>query len=82
MSEMTVSDARAQLADAIEAARRGDAVFLTRHGEAVAVLLDVEEYDRLVDAAEYEEDVRAIKRARREGDWIPWEQVKADLGLE
>ena len=86
MSEITVSDARARLAHVVDAARVGhDPVYLTRRGQRVAAVIDAEDLDRLIASAEDLADIEAAKAARAEiadGDaTIPWEQVKADLGL-
>ncbi|OUZ12179.1 prevent-host-death protein [Aeromicrobium sp. PE09-221] len=87
MSEMTISEARARLADVVEEARIGrEPVFLTRRGRRVAAVMDAEELERLVEAAEDLADIRAAAAARAEmaetGEApVPWEQVKADLGL-
>lgn len=86
MSEMTVSDARARLADVVDAARVGhDPVYLTRRGQRVAAVIASEDLDRLIAAAEDLADIEAARVARAEiaeGEpAIPWEQVKADLGL-
>jgi len=86
MSEITLSDARARLADVVDAARVGhDPVYLTRRGQRVAALIDADDLDRLIAAAEDLADIEAAKAARQEiagGEAaIPWEQVKADLGL-
>ncbi len=87
MSDLTVSEARARLADVVDRARVGhDPVYLTRHGRRVAAVVDADLLDELVEAAEDLADLRAAAAARAEmadsGDGpIPWEQVKADLGL-
>ncbi len=86
MSEITVSDARARLADVVDAARVGHApVYLTRRGQRVAAVIDADDLDRLIASAEDLADIEAAKAARAEiadGEaTIPWEQVKADLGL-
>ena len=86
MTEMTVSDARARLADVVDAARVGhDPVYLTRRGQRVAAVIDADDLDRLIAAAEDLADLEAARVARAEiadGEpTIPWEQVKADLGL-
>ncbi|MEP7161811.1 MAG: type II toxin-antitoxin system Phd/YefM family antitoxin [Dermatophilaceae bacterium] len=86
MSEITVSDARARLADVVDTARVGhDPVYLTRRGQRVAAVIDADDLDRLIAAAEDLRDIQAAQAARveiAEGDpVIPWEQVKADLGL-
>jgi prevent-host-death family protein len=86
MREITVSDARARLADVVDAARvRHDPVYLTRRGQRVAAVIDADDLDRLIAAAEDLADIEAARAAREEmtGEEaaIPWEQVKADLGL-
>jgi prevent-host-death family protein len=80
MAEISVSEARATLPDVIEQART-EAVHLTRHGRPQAVLVSPEQYERLLDALEDQEDALAFDTAlAEEGENIPWEQVKADLG--
>ena len=86
MSDMSVSDARARLADVVDAARVGhDPVYLTRRGHRVAAVIDADDLDLLIAAAEDLADIEAAQRARAEivdGEpAVPWEQVKADLGL-
>ncbi|MDO5629301.1 MAG: type II toxin-antitoxin system Phd/YefM family antitoxin [Mobilicoccus sp.] len=85
MSEVTVSAARARLADVVDAARvEHEPVYLTRRGRRVAAIIDAEDLDRLVEAAEDLADIEAARAAREEvaeEGAIPWDQVKADLGL-
>ena len=86
MSEVTVSEARARLADVVDQARVAhDPVFLTRRGRRVAAVIDADDLQRLIEAAEDLADVEAAKAARAEmasGEaGIPWHEVKADLGL-
>jgi prevent-host-death family protein len=84
MAEMTVSEARDHFAEVVEAAR-SEPVYLARHGHRTAVIVSAEHYDALVEAAEDAEDIAAADTAMDEveggADTIPWEQVKADLGL-
>lgn len=86
MSEITVSDARARLADVVDAARIGhDPIYLTRRGRRVAAVIDANDLDGLIAAAEDLADIEAARAARAELDEgeaaIPWDQVKAELGL-
>ena len=86
MTEITVSDARARLADVVDAARvQHDPVYLTRRGRRVAAVIDADDLSRLLDAAEDLADLQAARAARDEmadgATAIPWERVKADLGL-
>ncbi len=83
---MTVSEARARLADVVDQARVAhDPVFLTRRGRRVAAVIDADDLQRLIEAAEDLADVEAARAARAEmasGEVaIPWDEVKADLGL-
>ncbi len=86
MAELTVTDARARLADVVDAARVGhDPVYLTRRGQRIAAVIDADDLDKLIAAAEDLADIEAARAARAEltetDEAIPWEQVKADLGL-
>lgn len=48
-----------------------------------AVLVSPEQYARMMDALEGAEDVAAFDDAMAdEGENIPWDEVKADLGWE
>lgn len=77
---MNISAARANLPEAVEAART-EAVFLERYGRPVAVLVSPEQYENMLDALEGAEDVAAFDAAMaEEGPNIPWDQVKIDLG--
>ena len=86
LSDMSVSDARARLADVVDTARVGhDPVYLTRRGQRVAAVIDADDLDRLIAAAEDLANIEAARAAREEIDAgepaIPWAQVTADLGL-
>ena len=81
MSEFAVSEARNRLAEAIDLARSGEPVYMTRRGRRVAVLVDAASYDALVEAAEEATDHAELEAARAENDYVPWGEVKADLGL-
>ena len=82
MNEMAVSEARNRLAEVIEECRRsGEPVSVTRRGRRVAVILDSDAFDRLTDTADDIEDRRELEAARADGDYVPWDEVKAALGL-
>ena len=82
MGELTVSQARENLAELINNTRRsGEPVVLTRHGRPVAVVLDHALFERLVAAVDDTSDRQALALARADDDTVPWGQVKADLGL-
>lgn len=80
---MTVTDARSRLSDAVDTARVShDPVYLLRRGRRVAALIDADDLDTLIEAAEDLADIRAAAEARTSGEEsIPWESVKAELGL-
>jgi prevent-host-death family protein len=81
MREMTASDAREHFSEALAAAVR-EPVFITRHGRRVATLVTSDFYERAVEALEDAEDIAAAHAALEEdGDSVPWETVKAELGL-
>ena len=83
MNEVAVSEARNRLAEVIEESRRsGEPISVTRRGRRVAVILDSDAFDRLVDSADDVEDRRELDAARADDDYVPWDEVKAALGLE
>lgn len=86
MTEMTVTEARSRLADVVDKSRiEREPVFLTRRGRRVAAVIDAEQLEHLIEAAEDLADLRAAAEARAEIEAgeapIPWDEVKADLGL-
>ena len=85
MTELTVTHARARLADVVDEARvKHDPIYLTRRGQRVAAVIDADDLQRLIEAAEDLADIEAARAAREEiasEGTIPWEAVKADLGL-
>ncbi len=84
---LSFSEARTGLAAAINTAiDRGLPVYIERHGRRVAAIIGAQELERIMELAEDMEDIRAAEEARAQqlatGDEpIPWEEVKADLGL-
>jgi PHD/YefM family antitoxin component YafN of YafNO toxin-antitoxin module len=80
MATMNISSARDKLTEAVELART-EAVFLQRYGRPAAVLVSPERYEILLSALEDAEEVVAFDTAMaEEGENVPWDQVKADLG--
>lgn len=84
---MSLTDARSRLSEAVDAARvNHEPVYLLRRGRRVAALIDAEDLANLIEAAEDLADIRAANAARSEmadaGEGpVPWEEVKAELGL-
>lgn len=65
------------------AAYRHERVLLTRHGKPVAAIISKEDLE-LLEALEDRADLEAVRVALADPlnqEDIPWEQVKADLGL-
>lgn len=82
MRDVAVSEARSRLAEIIDEARRSrEPVYVTRRGRRVAVILDADLYDQVVEEAEDAIDRHELEAAREEDDYVPWDEVKADLGL-
>jgi len=80
MATMSVSNARENLLAAVDLSRT-EAVILERYGKPAAVLVSVEQYETMMDALDDAADVLALDAAMaEEGENIPWDQVKADLG--
>lgn len=83
----SVTEARQNLASIIERVRsRHEPLYLTLRGKRVAAIIDSDDLNRILELAEDMADVLAAEEARAEmketGEApIPWEQVKADLGL-
>lgn len=84
---VTISQARSQLAEIIDrAVTQRQPVFLSRRGRRIAAVIDADDLDRLIELAEDMTDIRAAEEARREmrqtgATPVPWDEVKADLGL-
>ena len=82
-----ISDARTQLAAIVDRVRAEHVpVYLARRGRRVAAVIDAGDLDHILALAEDMADIRAAEQARAEmqatGEApIPWDEVKADLGL-
>jgi prevent-host-death family protein len=76
------SKARERFADILnEVSVRGDRVVLDRHGKAVAAMIPIEDLEML-EALEDRYDIELARQALAESeDRVPWEQIKAKLGL-
>lgn len=87
MTDMTLSVVRARISEAVHQVElTGEPVFLTRHGRRVAAVVGASHLESLLQAAEDLADIRAaesahVEMAAADSQPIPWEQVKADLGL-
>ncbi len=82
MSSVSVAAARSHLSDVIARSQQ-EAVFIERRGRRAAVVVSPERYERMLEALEDAEDAAAFDEAMaEEGENIPWDQVKKDLGWE
>jgi prevent-host-death family protein len=80
MSKISVSKARERLSEVVEMSQ-SEPVVLEHYGHRAAVVVSPAHYDEMLDAFEESQDVVAFDAAMaEEGDNIPWEQVKIDLG--
>jgi prevent-host-death family protein len=88
VSEPTnVSHARRRLAAIIDQARsEHEPVYLARRGRKVAAVIDADDIEEILALAEDMSDILAAEAAREQmastgREPIPWEEVKAELGL-
>ncbi|MBI2320538.1 MAG: type II toxin-antitoxin system Phd/YefM family antitoxin [Chloroflexi bacterium] len=76
--------ARDQFAEVVNRAAYGkERIILTRRGKPLAAIVpldDVELLRELEDRIDLEEARAALEEVKREGA-VPWEKIKADLGL-
>ena len=80
MSRISVSKAREKLSEVVEMSQT-EPVVLELYGRRVAVVVSPGHYDEMLDAFEESQDIAAFDTAlAEEGNNIPWEQVKSDLG--
>jgi len=84
MIRVTTSKARQEFAKVLRKAKGGKRFLLEKHDKAVAAIVSVEDL-ALLEAIENRRDLGDARRALAEvaeKGAIPWEQVKAELGLE
>jgi len=80
MPHYAASRAREFFSEVVDTSQ-SEPVFIERRGEVAAVVISPSLYAKMLDALEDADDVAAFDEAlAEEGDTIPWEQVKADLG--
>ena len=81
MSKVSTVEARDQLSTIINRAAFGkERVVLTRRGKELAAVVPIEDV-RLLEELEDRLDLEAAREALKEEGTIPWEKVKAELGL-
>jgi prevent-host-death family protein len=78
---MSLVSFREKMADPINRVMyQGERIVLERHGNGVAVVVSMDDLKTL-EALEDRADLTAAREARKEKGSVPWEQVKAELGL-
>ncbi len=81
----TAAEMRENLAEVLNrAAYCQERIIVTRHGKALVAVVpiaDLEELERLEDEIDREDIERSLASIREEGT-IPWEQVRAEAGLD
>jgi antitoxin (DNA-binding transcriptional repressor) of toxin-antitoxin stability system len=83
MIKVTTSKARQEFARVLRKVKEGKRFLLERHDKALAAIVSVEDL-ALLEAIENRRDLEDARRALAEvaeKGAIPWEQVKAELGL-
>ena len=81
MSKVSTVEARDQLSTIINRAAFGkERVVLTRRGKELAAVVPIEDV-KLLEELEDHLDIEAARAALQEEGTIPWEKVKAELGL-
>ena len=83
---MNIVAIRSQLAETLNrVAYQGERIVLERRGKGVAALVSMEDLaalERMEDEIDAREAKKALDEMKRKGlKPIPWEQVKAELGL-
>ncbi len=80
MDTISAAHARQHWSETIDSARNAP-VSITRNGRDAVVLMDATLAARALAVLEDAEDVTAVDQAQAEGGSVPWDDVKADLGL-
>jgi len=85
MTHKTAAEVGAKLPESLESVETtGEPVAIESGGRTVAVLVSAEDFalfERLREEDEDRCDLEAVRQARKEPGSVPWEKIKADLGL-
>jgi prevent-host-death family protein len=85
MTHKTAAEVGAKLAENLKSVETtGEPVAIESEGRTVAVLVSAKDFtllQRLREEDDDRRDVEAIREARKEPGSVPWEKLKADLGL-
>ena len=84
MATVTAEKARNQFSELVNRAGYGkERIAVTRRGKAVAAVVPIEDMElleKLEDKIDLEDAHKALAEAKKRGT-IPWEKIKAELGL-
>jgi len=84
VARVSASKARTDLADILNrVAYKGERILLHRRGRNVAAVVSLDDFallEELEDRIDLEEARAALAEVKKKGT-IPWEKIKADLGL-
>jgi prevent-host-death family protein len=83
MITLTTSEARQDFSSVIRGVKKGERFLLNRHGKGVAAIVSVEDLailQMIEDRRDREAARGALEDAKVNGT-VPWEKIKADLGL-
>ncbi|MEI6219736.1 MAG: type II toxin-antitoxin system Phd/YefM family antitoxin [Actinomycetes bacterium] len=81
MTSLSISQARADLADVISRAQKKP-ITISKHGKPIAILINPSLYQAMLESVEELEDIEAFDQSMADtSPSIPWERVKKDLGL-
>jgi prevent-host-death family protein len=85
MTEFSLEEAHERFREVVDRAEEAkERIYLTRSGKRIAAIVPIEDVEA-IEKIEDRIDRRALRRARVEmavKGTIPWERVKAELGLE
>lgn len=85
MVEVSLVEAHERFLEVVDRAEDAkERIYLTRAGKRVAAIVPIEDVE-MIEKIEDRIDRRALRRARAEmavKGTIPWEKLKAELGLE
>lgn len=82
MTEISVADIRANLADVINrVAYGGERIVLQRRGKQVLAVVPMEDL-AMIEELENRSDIRAAMKARKEKGEVSLETIKARLGMK
>jgi prevent-host-death family protein len=83
-NQIEMTEARSNFSDTVNRVAYGkERVTITRHGKALVALVPIEDLElleRLEDHVDLEKTRAALEEVKAQGV-VPWEQVKANLGL-